>query len=59
MATSKKNLSIVKMLSFFMLLSIAACESKTETKVETTPVVVKDTMVIDTNVTARPRVPGN
>ena len=60
MLNTKRKISILKMLAFFMLVSFAACESKNETKVETTP-VVKDTVkkVFDTTAKARPRQPGD
>ena len=61
MLYTKGIFSFVKIIAFFMLLSIAACETKTETKVETTPVIVKDTVVstIDTTAVPRPKQPGN
>ena len=55
-----KKLLIVKVLAFSLLIALAACETKTEKKVEITP-VVKDTVVkvLDTTAKARPRVPGD
>lgn len=55
-----KKLFIVKVFAFSLLITLAACETKTEKKVEITP-VIKDTVVkvLDTTAKARPRVPGD
>lgn len=60
MLYTKRIFSIVKMLAFLMVFSVSACETKTEKKVETSPVIVKDTVrTFDTTATARPRQPGS
>ncbi len=61
MTISKNNLSILKVFAFCLLLSIAACESKTEKKAETAPVEAKDTLSkpLDTTAVPRPRQPGD
>ncbi len=57
----KRNFSIGVMLALTVLLSVAACESKNDKKVEEKTVVVKDTIksTIDTTAVARPRKPGD
>ncbi len=61
MQNTKRNFSPVVVLAFAIVLSVTACESKDDKKVEEKTVVVKDTIksTIDTTAVARPRQPGN
>lgn len=60
MLNTKRKFSLGVVLAFAIVLSVAACESKNDKKVEEKTVVVKDTIksTIDTTAVARPRQPG-
>ena len=61
MLSTKRSFSNLAVIVFAILLTLTACESKNDNKVNEKTVVVKDTVksTIDTTAVPRPRETGN